>query len=186
MSAASDPDARKHRTPDRAARIDMAEKVKSCNTRTSDNAMGVPSMIKVVDLAAPTPALHRDVTVGSNCDGGEGMEVSAAALVRLARATTIAPVRGSEGSGREHRATFSDRSRRRLDRWRRDRQKLSRRGVSVGAASRAGRLSPPASDVHRAFSRDVDAARDAATACRTPALVSRYSDRSTAGMVMIR
>ncbi len=71
-------------------------------------------MIKVVDLAAPTPALHRDVTVGSNCDGGgEGMEVSAAALVRLARATTIAPVRGgSEGSGREHRATFSDRSRR--------------------------------------------------------------------------
>ena len=114
------------------------------------------------------------------------MGVAAAALVSLARATVIAGVRGSEGTEREHRATFSDRSRRSIDGWRRDRQELSRRGVSVESASRAGRLSPPASDVHRAISRDVDAARDAATACRTPALVSRYSARSTAGMVMIR
>lgn len=65
---------------------------------------------------------------------------------------------------------------------RRHPQELSRRGVTVGIGV-TGRTVPPASDVHRAISRDVDAARDATTACHTREIrLPLFS--STAGMVI--
>lgn len=66
---------------------------------------------------------------------------------------------------------------------RRHPQELSRRGVTVGLGVTGRTASPPASDVHRAISRDVDAARDATTACHTREIrLPLFS--ATAGMVI--